>query len=139
LAQEELRESEERFRLAAQAGKMFAYAWDAATDEIVWSPESSQILGVDEGKPTTGQQVLATVNPADRERFTIAVAKLSPERPYFEISYRMAPPNRTVVWLEGNSQAHFDDQGRMSRIVGMVTDITERKWTEEALRESEER
>jgi PAS domain S-box-containing protein len=139
LAQEELRESEERFRLAAQAGKMFAYAWDATTDEIVWSPESSQILGIDEAKPTTGQQVLATVNPADRERFTIAVAKLSPEKPYFEISYRMTRPNRTVVWLEGNSQAHFDEQGRMSRIVGMVTDITDRKRTEEALRESEER
>jgi len=139
LAQEELRESEERFRLAAQAGKMFAYAWDATTDEIVWSPESSQILGIDEAKPTTGQQVLATVNPADRERFTIAVAKLRPEKPCFEISYRMTRPNRTVVWLEGNSQAHFDEQGRMSRIVGMVTDITERKRTEEALRESEER
>jgi PAS domain S-box-containing protein len=139
LAQEELRESEERFRLAAQAGKMFAYAWDAATDEIVWSPESSQILGVDEAKPTTGQQVLATVNPADRERFTIAVAKLSPEKPHFEINYRLTRPNGAVVWLEGNSQAHFDEQGRMSRIVGMVTDVTERKRTEEALRESEER
>ena len=139
LIEEELRESEERFRLAAQAGKMFAYTWDATTDEIVWSTESSHILGIDEAKPTTGQQVLATVSPADRERFTIAVAKLSPEKPYLEISYRMTRSNGTVVWLEGNSQAHFDEQGRMSRIVGMVTDITERKQTEEALRESEER
>jgi PAS domain S-box-containing protein len=139
LIEEELRESEERFRLAAQAGKMFAYAWDATTDEIMWSPESSQILGIDEAKPTTGQQVLATVNAADRERFTIEVAGLSPEKPYLEISYRMTRPNGTVVWLECNSQAHFDEQGRMSRIVGMVTDITERKRTEEALRESEER
>lgn len=139
LIEEELRESEERFRLAAQAGKMLAYAWNATTDEIVWSRESAQILGIDEVKPTTGQQVLATVKPADRERFTIAVAKLSPEKPYLEISYRMTRPNGTVVWLECNSQAHFDKQGRMSRIVGMVTDITERKRTEEALRENEER
>jgi len=44
-AEEALRESEERFRLAAQAGKMFAYEWDAATDVIVRSAQSGLILG----------------------------------------------------------------------------------------------
>ena len=42
LAQQTLRESEERLRLAASAGKMFAYTWDAATDVIVRSGESAQ-------------------------------------------------------------------------------------------------
>jgi len=139
LAQEELRESEERLRLAVQAGNMFAFAWDAATDEIVRSPESVQILGIDETTFTTGQQMSARVHPEDRERLTTAVAKLSPERPHLEISYRFMRPNGTVIWLERSSRAHFDDQGRMSRIVGMVADITERKRTEDALRESEER
>jgi PAS domain-containing protein len=51
LAEEGLRKREERFRLAAQAGKMFAYEWDAATDVIVRSGECAQILGVDELAP----------------------------------------------------------------------------------------
>jgi PAS domain S-box-containing protein len=139
LAQEELRESEERFRVAAQAGKMFAYAWDAATDEIVSSPESAQILGMDETTPTTRQQVLARVHREDRERLTAAVAKLCPDMPYLEISYRVIHPDGTVIWVEMSSRAHFDEQGKMSRMVGMVTDVTERKRIEEALRESEER
>src|SRR5216683_1152347 len=57
-----LRESEGRFRLAAQAGKMFAYEWDAATDVILRSAEAAQILGIDEATPFTGQQGLAKVH-----------------------------------------------------------------------------
>ena len=53
-----LRNSEERLRLAAQAGKMFAYEWDAATDVIVRSEESSNILGIDQAVRLTGEQAL---------------------------------------------------------------------------------
>jgi PAS domain S-box-containing protein len=132
-AEEELRKSEERFRLAAQAGKMFAYEWDATSDVIVRSEESAQILGVDETTRITGQQIFVKVHPDDRERLTAAVAELSPEKPYLEIRYRMVRPDGVVTWVERNSRAHFDEQGRMLRIVGMVTDITERKRAEEAL------
>src|SRR6516165_4512934 len=57
-AEEALHESEERFRLAAQAGKMFAYEWDAATDKIVRSEGVTRILGVDAGVHTTSPDVL---------------------------------------------------------------------------------
>jgi integral membrane sensor domain MASE1 len=58
-AEESLRKSEERLRLAVQAGRMFAYEWDAATDRIVRSAESAQILGVeDAAHPTGGQRWL---------------------------------------------------------------------------------
>jgi PAS domain S-box-containing protein len=131
--QDKLRESEERFRLAAQAGRMFAYAWDAKTDVLVRSEQSKQILGIDAATPTTGQQIFAKVHPDDQERLTDAVTKLSPEKPFLEISYRMIRPDGTVIWLGRSSRAHFDEQGRMLRIVGMVVDITERKFAEEAL------
>jgi len=135
--EEALRESEERFRLAAQSGKMFAYEWDAATDVVVRSAECAQILGIDEAAQVTGREILAKVHPNDRERLKAAVAGLSPEKPYLQISYRMVRPDGTAVWVERSSRAHFDEQGRMLRIVGMVADITERKLAEERLREYE--
>ena len=46
-AEEALRESEELLRMAVQAGKMFAYSWDAKTDNIVLSGESAAILGIE--------------------------------------------------------------------------------------------
>ena len=47
LAEEALRESEERLRLAAQAGKMYAYDWDVATDVVIRSEEGDPYLRFD--------------------------------------------------------------------------------------------
>jgi len=138
-ADEALRKSEERFQLATQAGRMFAYEWDATTDVVGRSAESAQILGINEAAHITGEQVLTMVHPHDRERLMVAIAALSPEEPYLQISYRMVRPDGTVIWVERNSRAHFDEQGRMLRIIGMVADITERKRVEEALKKSEEK
>jgi PAS domain S-box-containing protein len=131
--EEKLRKSEERFRLAAQAGKMFAYEWDANTDLLVRSEQSAQILGLDERTFTTGQQILAKVHPEDQERLLTAIAKLTPDKPQLEINYRMVRPDGSLVWVGRTSRAHFDGQGRILRIVGMVVDITENKFAEEAL------
>ena len=138
-AQEELRKSEERLRLAIQAGKMFTCDWDAATNVFTHSPESVQILGGDQATSSTGEQLLDSVHPEDRELFTGAAARLSPEKPDIRISYRMVRSDGTVIWLERNSRAQFDPQGKLLRIIGIVTDITERKRGEDAVRQSEEK
>ncbi len=62
-AQQALSESEERLRLAAEAGHMFAYTWDAATDAITRSGRSSHILGIDAETPVTGQQTTRQDSP----------------------------------------------------------------------------
>ncbi len=138
-AEEALRKSEERFRLAAQAGKMFAYEWDAATDVIVRSAESGQILGIDETAHLTGQKTLAAIHPDDREKLSAALAALAPEKPHFQVSYRVVRPDGSVIWLERTSRAHFDAEGKMLRIVGMAVDITERKLAENELTRANDR
>jgi PAS domain S-box-containing protein len=134
-----LRESEERFRLAAQTGKMFAYDWDVATDLVVRSGESVQILGIGESQPITAQELMAMVHPGDRERVTAAIAALSPEKSYLQISYRRVRPDGAEIWVERIGRAHFDEQGRMVRMVGMTADITERKLAERELAQANER
>jgi len=138
-AEEALRESEARLRLAAQAGKMYAYEWDAVTDEVVRSEEYATILGfTDESRSETHQQFSSRVHPEDLAKFNAAVANLTPENPNTKISYRVLRPDGDVIWVEKSGRAFFDPQGRMLRMVGIVADITERKSAEEALRESED-
>jgi PAS domain S-box-containing protein len=132
-AEEAAKESEERLRLAAQAGRMFAYSWDTATDLIERSEESVEILGVRKDEATTGAAISAMVHPNDKEKVEAAVAKLTVENPNLRISYRIVRPNGTITWLERNSRAYFDQNGKVTRVVGMIVDITERKHAEEAL------
>jgi PAS domain S-box-containing protein len=131
--EEALRKAEERFRLAAQAGKMFAYEWDATTDVVVCSGDHAQILGIDEATPTTAKELMAKVHPDDRERVKAAIAELSTEKANLQISYRRVRPDGTVIWVERNGIAHFDEQSRIVRMVGMTADITERKLAEREL------
>jgi len=134
IASRELEESEGRFRLAAQAGKMYAYEWDVATDAVTRSTEHVGVLGFsDQAKQLTRRQLVARVHPEDRALFVGSVDQVSPENPATHISYRMLRPDGSVVWLEKSARAFFDKQGKLLRTIGMVTDITERKRAEEAL------
>ena len=137
--EEALHESEERLRLAVQAGKMFAYSWDAATDVIERSGQSAEILGVKNEEAATGAAVSAMVHPDDKQRLEAALAKLMIQAPTLQITYRIIRPDGIVKWLERNSRAHFGQDGKIKRIVGMIVDVTERKLAEHELSKANER
>jgi PAS domain S-box-containing protein len=129
-----LRESERRFRLAAYAGKMFSYEWNAATDLMVCSGEYAEMLCTHKGSQlTTGQKISAKIHADDREMVSAADGALTPEKPDLRVSHRMTRPDGSVIWVEKTGRGHFNEQGQILRIVGMVADITDRKLAEAAV------
>lgn len=139
LAQDAMRDSEARLRLAIQAGKMYAYEWDVTTDVIVRSPEYVKVLGATESRTLTHQQVVEKIHPEDRAKLLAAVAKHSPKNPTVDVNYRVLLPGKAPTWVKSSGRAFFDREGRMLRVIGIVADITDQKLTEESLRISEER
>jgi len=133
-AEKALTESEERLRLAAQAGKMYAYEWDARKDRIVRSAECVDILGGLENLDNeTFDRMLARIHIEDRERFANAVKALSRAHSSCQLSYRIVRADGSIIWLEESAQALFDPRGTMLRLVGMVADVSTRKEAEKAL------
>jgi PAS domain S-box-containing protein len=132
-AQQALFESEERLRLAVEEGRMFAYTWDASTDEIVRTAESRRILGIDASTPQSGRQAMACIHPDDQEQVAAAHAALSPDHPQLKHTHRLIRPDGSTVWVECLSRAHFDDRGALTRVIGMVVDVTPYKLAEHAL------
>jgi PAS domain S-box-containing protein len=132
--EEALRLSEERFRLAAQAAKMYAYEWDVQTDTVVRSEEYVKVLGYGyQQKELTRQQILAAIHPDDRALFIGSIDQLTPQNSTTQSNYRVIRPDGSVVWLEKSARGFFDEQGTLQRMIGMVANITERKLAEAAL------
>lgn len=138
-AEEEIKESQQRFSLAAQAGKMYSFEWDVPTDVVVRSREHTGVLGVKEPLHISHQQFVDKVHPDDRPKLMSAIASLTPEHPTCNLTYRLLVSNDAVVWIRSNGLAFFDGKRRMLRLIGMVADVTDQKIAEEALRASEER
>jgi PAS domain S-box-containing protein len=132
-AEQALRESEQRLRLAAQAGRMYAYDWDVTKDVVVRSSEHVEILGLTEPLHLPQQRFVDKIYSDDRPKFLAAVAGLTRENPTAEVTYRVLAPDGTLGWLKSNGRGFFDAEGRLVRVIGMVADVTDVKRAEEAL------
>jgi PAS domain S-box-containing protein len=133
-----LHDSEELARLAMQAGRMFAFEWNPATDEVRRSKDCADVIGLTgDATREIGKDSLQRVHPDDRERLTQTVKSLTPANATYETEYRVVHPGDQVLTFRQNARAFFDSDGRMIRLIGMTADITEHKRAEAALRESD--
>jgi len=139
LAQKKLLASEERLRAAAEVGRMYAWEWDPGTDSVQRSAECESILGLTDSPPEKATDYFSSVHPEDVPRLWKLVNGLTRENPSYRIEYRRYHHNGVLLWLEESGRATFDKAGKMTRLVGMTADVTERKQAEEKLCASEER
>ena len=118
---EALRKSEQRLRLAVQAGKMFAGEWEAATDTMVRSPEYVDILGQDQPVQTSLRELLDRIHPDDREQVRAELARITPAKPFSTTRHRFLRSDGRAIWLERSAKGFFDDQGKLLRVVSVIS------------------
>ena len=139
--EEALRESEERFRqLAENITDLF---WIKSPDfkrVLYLSPIYERMSGVPREQRYLDedyQPFLELIHPEDRER--VAQIMLQGAGAEFDVEFRIFRPDGSVRWIRDRGFPVRDESGQIYRIAGIANDITERKLSEEALRESEER
>ncbi len=134
-----LRQSEERLRLALDAAHTGIWDWDIATNRVSWSEEVTAIFGLRPGEFSGAyEDYLKLIHPQDAEAVQRAITAALAEKvePYF-VEHRILTPEGVLRWLEGKGTVYRDAAGQPVRMAGTVTDITERKQDEAALREAE--
>ncbi|HBB34707.1 MAG TPA: hybrid sensor histidine kinase/response regulator [Cyanobacteria bacterium UBA8803] len=133
-----LRESEDRNELAMEVARMFSFEWDSNTDAVKRSAQCASILGLTEGaaEKDTGASFFQRVHPEDRDRFVAGLQALTPENSTYKTTYRVVRPTGEMVMLEESGRAMFDQQGQLTRLIGMTADVTERQRLAAELEES---
>lgn len=134
-AEEALRESEERYMLAAQGANDGLWDWNLATDTIYFSSRWKSILGYSE--PEIGDRPIEWFNrvyPDDLDQLKVTLsAHLSGLSEHFECEHRIQHKDGRYLWVLTRGLAVRDNQSTVYRIVGSQTDITNRKKAEEQL------
>jgi PAS domain S-box-containing protein len=133
---EAFRESEERLRIAIEAGHMYAFQWDLATDIVERSEQSSDMLGLsDNGSRHTKQELIDQMPPEDRQQFIEATRSVTPEHPDYKTVFRLLLRDGRTAWFEESGRAIFGDDGKLRKVIGITSDVTETHASERALRE----
>ncbi|MGD1699496.1 EAL domain-containing protein [Dapis sp. BLCC M229] len=131
--EQELRQSQERYALAIEAGHVGIWEWDLQTNEIYLDPILKAMLGFEDWEIRNHiDDWSQLVHPEDREQMMTAknyhLAGLTPK---YEMEHRIQHKDGSYRWFFCRGVAIRDSQGKAFRMMGTKTDITKCKQAEE--------
>ena len=137
-AEEQLRDSEERLRVATDAAEMYAWEVNVNTRNINYSDNHVRVLDFALPADFAGMQKI--IHPDDRAESQATFENALADGKDFESEIRLVNPSTgAIVWICTNGVILKDGTGSPSRIFGVVQNITRRKEAELTIRVNEER
>ena len=132
-------ESEERLHLAQIRGNVGVWDWNTVTNELKFTPELEQLYGLRPGTINTYQDWRQLTHPDD-------IIKIEAERDanianheQFDLEFRIFHDSGDIRWLSAKGGAIYNNEGNVIRVLGVNTDITERKKAEIEVMRSNQR
>jgi len=128
-AQEALKESEERYALAARGSNDGLWDWNVTANVVHFSPRWKVMLGYQENEiGDTPEEWFDRIHDADRARVKGELtAHQNRQTSHFESEHRMLHKDGTFRWMLSRGLAIYGEKGNALRMAGSQTDITEGK------------
>jgi two-component system sensor histidine kinase/response regulator len=133
-AEEALRESEERLRLAQRSAKVGVWDWEIDRDVLYFTPELNEIYGLAPGTIKTYDDWRSLAHPDDIERVEATRDQAIAGHEPFDLEFRIQHSSGEIRWISAMGSAAYDDSGRPIRVLGVNIDVTARKQAGEVLR-----
>ena len=131
-----LAENRDRLKSAVDSAGIGIWDYDPQTGELVWDKRCKELIGLPASAPLDFPLYLSMIHPDDRERVEKKINE-SMDPAYsgeFDIEHRTIPVNEKTKWVKGRGKVYFTD-GKATRFVGTLLDITIEKQLEESTKE----
>ena len=129
-----LQQSETRLNMALRTGRIVAWEWEAATNRLVRSDNSMQMLGldfIDTGFPS--ENFLAAVDPKYRNMIEENLRRAFSGAKLLENEFELIRPDGSRLWCSALAEVIRNPAGKVERIVGVLRDVTLQKRAQESL------
>jgi PAS domain S-box-containing protein len=137
-ASEALRDRDELLQIALQSSGMGLWVWDLQDGSVYWSDEKYRMIGLEPGSiEASSESWLRYVHPEDGDAVKEAVRRTCEGLADYHHQYRVVWPDGSVRWLESQSKCQRDSAGLVTRVMGVLSDVTRRKQADEAMLRAE--
>src|SRR5258708_14469927 len=133
----ELQRSEAFLAEAQRLSHTGSFGWDVSSGKLFWSEETFRIFECDQVDQPKIEFVLQRTHPHDRAFVQQTLDHAAQERKDLDFEHRLLMPDGSVKYVNVVGHASKGDESGRPEFVGAITDITDRKHTEEILRRSE--
>lgn len=134
-----LKAKESELDEAQKIAKLGRWEYDLTTYKIYWSDEIFNIMGI---KPEVGtpdfENYFNMIHPDDRDIFNKALYDAINDGIEYSIEMRMYKTDGSLIWTMGKGIAVKNEDGKIIKLIGINVDISDRKFPEIALKQSEE-
>ncbi len=135
---EQLHESEERLRTALLAGHLGSWELDLTTSELIASAACKVIFGRAADEPFSYEDLIQSIHQDDRVRMQRAIGVTVEKGTDCAVEFRHVWPDGSLHWADIRARLGRNKVGRNPHLVGVSSDITDRKTGEETLRQLNE-
>ena len=130
-----LEQEKERFDLAVRGSADGLWDWELGTNKIYYSPRLCELLGYSSDELQDKLEWFETlVHPEDKKTAAQIVANHLHSRAPYDLQYRLKHKDGSYRWFRAKGQALWDESGKPIRMAGSISDISELKRSEEAIR-----
>jgi PAS domain S-box-containing protein len=122
-----LRDSSTRLSLAMEHSRLGDWSWDAATDLCHLSPRAAEMIGYAPDSTVTWEDIIGRMHSEDRIGARQSMRRAIIEHADYDDEYRVTRADQNEVWISARGRAQYDDEGRVTGMIGTFANITERK------------
>ena len=136
MIEDSLQESEERLRLVLEAADVGTWYYDFSTQKIMWSERCRAMFGLTSSDLSHYNLPEPHLAADEQARINQAIASAIAQRTLYDVEYSITWQDGSVHWSAAKGCAFYRDNGEPIRMLGIASDITDRKQAEADLKQA---